>query len=211
MTETRSEMSAWSRFVYMATGWGAIGVVYTISGQRGAEVAHRLTPSAIDLWFSFNPAAIWVYMSFFLFVPLGYFCTPPERVRWLQLAMIISATGAAIVFAVFPTTMEFPPVTQEGISAEALRLLMRYDAVVNCLPSLHVTLTCLTLVALWQAGRHWRNLLLSGWALAIAISILPLYRHQFVDFLAGLALALCACVVTALLKRRGLVLSETPQ
>ena len=211
MTENRSEMSAWSRFVCMATGWGAIGVVYTISGQRGAEAAHRLTPTAVDLWFDFNPAAIWIYMSFFLFVPLGFFCTPPARVRWLRLVMFISALCAAVIFAIFPTTMMFPPVTQNGISAEALKLLMRYDAVVNCLPSLHVTLTCLTLFALWQTGRHWRNLLLTGWALAIATSILPLYRHQFVDFLAGLALALFACFMAALLKRSGLVLSEKLQ
>ncbi|MFQ1702140.1 phosphatase PAP2 family protein [Loktanella agnita] len=208
MTVRRPEMPFWSRFAFMAMGWGAIGVVYTISGQRGAETAHRLVPTAIDRWFSFNPDMIWIYMSFFLFVPLGYFCTSPQRVKWLSSVMAISAACAAVVFGFFPTTMDFPAVTQQGVSAEALKLLMRYDAVVNCLPSLHVTLTFLTLCALWQVGHPWRNLLLSSWAVAIAISILPLYRHQFVDFLAGLALALFACFIAGLLKRSGLVLSE---
>ncbi len=185
----------------MVMGWGAIGVVYTVSGLRGAEVAHVLTPSEIDRWFTFDPSAIWAYMSFFLFVPLGYFCTPPDRVKWLCCAMAVSALGAGFVFAVFPTTMIFPAVTQEGFSAEALKLLMRYDAVVNCLPSLHVTLTTLVLIALWETGRPWRTVLLTIWAAVIAISILPLYRHQFVDFLAGLALAGMACVVVAGLTR----------
>ena len=181
----------------MAAGWGAIGVVYTISGLRGAEVAYVLTPSAIDLWFTFSPSAIWAYMSFFLFVPLGFYCTPPNRVKWLCSVMAVSALGAGIVFATFPTTMTVPAVTQEGLSAEALKLLMRYDAVVNCLPSLHVTLTTLVLVSLWETGRLWRNALVTTWAAVIAISILPLHRHQFVDFLAGLALAMLACVVVA--------------
>lgn len=205
MTETPTQMPLSSRLTSMVVGWGAIGITYTISGQRDAATAHLLTPTAIDLWFNFNPSTIWVYMSFFVFVPLGFLCAPSHRVKWLSYVMVISAGGAGIIFGFFPTTMEFPTVTQQGVSAEALKLLMRYDAVVNCLPSLHVTLTCLVLFALWENGRLWRNLLLSTWALAIAISILPLYRHQFVDFLAGLALALFACVLAAGLKRYRLV------
>jgi membrane-associated phospholipid phosphatase len=194
-----------SRFAFMVTGWGAIGVVYTISGLRSADAAFSLTPSAIDLWFRFEPSAIWVYMSFFAFVPLGFFIPPPHSVKWLRCAMWVSAVSAGIVFAVFPTTMIYPTVTQVGFSAEALKLLMRFDAVVNCLPSLHVTLTSLVLFALWENGRLWRNLLLTIWAASIAISILPLHRHQFVDLLAGLALALFACVFVAGLKHYRLV------
>ena len=193
----------------MVMGWGAIGVIYTISGQRNADMAHRLEPSAIDLWFTFQPGAIWIYMSFFLFIPLGYFCTPSQRVKWLSLVMGLSALGAGVVFAIFPTTMDFPEVTGQGVSAGALKLLMRVDTTVNCLPSLHVTLTSLALFALWQREHLWRNLGFTVWALAIAMSILPLYRHQFVDFLAGLALALIACAVAATLKRSGLILKET--
>jgi len=189
----------------MVTGWGAIGIVYTISGLRSADAAFSLTPSAIDLWFSFAPSAIWVYMSFFAFVPLGFFAPPPDRVKWLRGAMWVSAVSAGIVFALFPTTMAYPTVTQAGLSAEALKLLMRFDAVVNCLPSLHVTLTALVLCAIWENGRHWRNLLMTIWAASIAISILPLHRHQFVDLVAGLALALFACALLACLKHYRLV------
>ena len=203
MIRTQSSMPILTRLVWMLVSWGAIGVVYSISGQQGAHTAHVLTPTAIDRWFTFDPSAIWVYMSFFLFVPLGFFCTPPQRVKWLGRAMVISALGAGIVFYLFPTTMVFPPVTQTGPSAEALKLLMHYDAVVNCLPSLHVTLTCLVLVALWRAGHLWRNLFLTGWALAILVSILQLYRHQFVDLLAGLALASVAGLLALWLSRKG--------
>lgn len=197
MTETSSDLPVQSRLALMVLGWGTIGTVYTISGLRGAEVAHVLTPTAIDRWFSFNPSTIWLYLSFFVFVPLGFLGATPARVKWLCGVMMISAAGAGVVYAFFPTTMVFPPVTQSGFNAEALKLLMRYDAVVNCLPSLHVTLTSLVLFALWENRRPWRNMLLSVWAIAIAVSILPLHRHQFVDALAGLALALFACGVAA--------------
>lgn len=201
MTNSSPHMPFLTRFAFMAVGWGSIGTVYTLSGLRDVSQAHVLDPSPVDLWFTFNPGAIWVYMSFFAFVPLGYFCTPPQQVKWLCAAMMISAGCAAVVFNLFPTTMTFPPVTQDGISAEALKLLMRYDALVNCLPSLHVTLTTLALFALWDNARMGRNLLLTTWAVAISVSILPLYRHQFVDLLAGLALAVFAALLVTGLQR----------
>lgn len=198
-------LSFLSRLVLMVSSWGSIGIVYTLSGLRGAKAAHLLTPSSIDLWFPFTPSAIWVYMSFFLFIPIGFFCAQADRVKWLSCVMVFSAMGAAVVFGFFPTTMVFPEVTQQGLSAQTLKLLMRYDAVVNCLPSLHVTLTCLALLALLQAGHLWRNLLLMGWAVMIMVSILPLHRHQFVDLLAGLGLALLACASTTIFKRYGII------
>lgn len=201
MTAAAALMPFRSRFLAMLVGWGMVGLVYTLSGQRGVETAYLLTPTAIDRWFRFDPSAIWVYASFFVFVPLGFLLAMPQRVRWLARAFVISALGAALVFWLFPTTMHFPAVSEAGLSAAALRLLMRYDALVNCLPSLHVTLTALVLAALWRQAQMWRNLLFTLWAGAIILSILQLYRHQFVDLLAGLALALLASLLAAALRR----------
>ncbi len=189
------------RCLLMLAGWGAVGVIYTLSGIQDPGRAFHLTPTAIDRWFIFDPDAIWIYMSFFLFVPLGYLASPPAAARWLALAMGLSALGAGLVFALFPTTMSFPPVPDHGLSAAALRLLTANDTTVNCLPSLHGTLTALAVVALWRRGQPLWNGVMLAWGGLILLSILQLYRHQFVDLAGGLVLALLAGGLAALIRR----------
>lgn len=196
-------MTLQRRMTHMLIGWGAVGLVYGLFGLRSAEEAVLITPSAFDRWVSFSPAAVWPYLSFFLFVPLGFLQESPLVVAWLRRAFLFSAAGAGLVFALFPTTMHFPPVSSTGLSAEAVRLLMMVDSEVNSLPSLHATLTALVLVAVWQPGRVWRNSALTLWALSILSSILILHRHQLVDLLAGLALAALAGSLAQIYRRRG--------
>jgi membrane-associated phospholipid phosphatase len=182
---------------YMLGGWGAIGAVYTLTSSKDQTTAHMLQPGVVDHWFGFDPLAIWPYMSFFLIVPLGYLAAAPMRAAWLSRAMIIAALGAALVFVLFPTTMVYPAVTQQGLSAELLKLLMRYDSLQNCLPSLHVTLTALTVLALRDRERPVFSTLVGLWGLAIILSILVLRRHQFVDLLAGLVLVVPAAALAS--------------
>ncbi len=189
----------WHRFGAMLLGWGSVGVVYGISAQRPVEQAHLLPPGPIDLWFAFDPAGIWLYLSFFLLVPLAYLACAPARLRGLTQAMILSALGAGLVFAVYPTTMTFPEVTGSSLSVRTLNLLIRVDTLVNCLPSLHVALSILAFGALFNFARPWWTMALAVWVLAITASILQLHRHQFVDLVAGAILAVIACVISGLI------------
>lgn len=181
-----------TRLCAMMIGWGMVGIVYGISGLRGPESAFHLSPSAIDLWFRFDPTAIWAYLSFFALVPLGYLASTPERLFWLMRAMVLCALGAGVVFAIFPTTMSFPPTPSTGISAAMLAALIRVDTLVNCLPSLHVALSLICVAALWDGKKPYRMAALILWLAVIFLSILQLQRHQFVDLLAGAALAFWA-------------------
>jgi hypothetical protein len=186
----RAELMAW--------GWGPIGIVYFGTSSSQQAGAHFLPASAVDRWFAFNPGAIWLYLSFFALPPLAYGLAHLSRARRLKWAMQISALGAGAVFILWPTTMAFPEPSGETLSVALLRTLMRYDSMHNCLPSLHVTLTALSVWALWdgRASRSlafWvRNLTLAAWGSSICVSILILHRHQFVDLLAGGALAAVA-------------------
>lgn len=184
--------SLYGRLWYMLTGWGSIALIYSLTSSQDQSAGIMLKPSAIDLWFVFDPNALWVYMSFFLLVPLAYLACQQERLIWLARSMQFSALGAGFVFVVWPTTMEFPEVTQTSFSADMLRLLIRYDSLLNCLPSLHVTLTILAVWALWQKDRPLRNLITTIWGIAITVSILQLYRHQFIDAVGGTILACLA-------------------
>lgn len=186
--------SLYSRLWYMLTGWGAVGVVYSLTSSQDQASAHLLQPSVVDLWFEFDPSAIWLYLSFFILCAYAYLCCPQQRLVWLARSMQLSAVGAGIVFTFWPTTMEFPAVTQETLSADVLRLLIQLDSLQNCLPSLHVTLTILAVYALWQKTQLFLSLFTALWGIAITVSILQLHRHQFVDVLGGAALAIFACI-----------------
>lgn len=182
-------MSLSLRLGALFTSWGVVWVIYALSGLRGADQAYHLTPWAIDAWFPFDPRALWLYMSFFVLVLLAYLKGTAAWVAWLWRAVMICAVGAGAVYLVYPTTMDFPPVTQSGISAELLKLLMAYDAVVNCAPSLHVALSLVSAVALGATWRGWRGALVWIWAVGICLSILVLRRHQMADLLSGAVLA----------------------
>ena len=186
--------SLYSRLWYMLTGWGAVGIVYSLTSSQDQASAHLLQPSVVDLWFEFDPSAIWLYLSFFILCAYAYLCCPQQRLVWLARSMQLSAVGAGIVFTFWPTTMEFPAVTQETLSADVLRLLIQLDSLQNCLPSLHVTLTILAVYALWQKTQLFLSLFTALWGVAITVSILQLHRHQFVDVLGGAALAIFACI-----------------
>ena len=142
--------------------------------------------SALDRAIPFNPAAIWLYLSFFLIVPAGYLLAPLQRIKWLTLAMQLTALGAGAVYLLWPTTMAYPQNEGVGISAQLLAALTQVDSPQNCLPSLHMALTVLAVWALSDGERKVRTALWMLWAwrsrspscscAAICLSIWPVVR-----------------------------------
>lgn len=177
------------RIKHMLFGWGAVGVVYTFCDRFQGE-GYRLKPLTVDSLIPFSPSAVWLYLSFFLLVPLGYLLTPRSRLRWLTRAMQLSALGAGLVYLIWPTTMQYPPFTDEGISSWLLGWLVFVDSSQNCFPSLHAALTLLTVWAITVGRRRWIAVASLVWAFAIVFSILQLRRHLFIDLVGGALLAL---------------------
>jgi hypothetical protein len=67
------------RLWQMLFGWGFVGLVYSIS-DRWQGPGYQLTPSWIDRMIPFSPQAIWLYLSFFLIIPLCYLLCPLSRI-----------------------------------------------------------------------------------------------------------------------------------
>ncbi|AOE99748.1 acid phosphatase [Serratia marcescens] len=179
------------RLWQMLLGWGTVGIVYNLTDRlQGAGTL--LPPSALDRAIPFSPSAIWLYLSFFLIVPAGYLLAPLQRIKWLTLAMQLTALGAGAVYLLWPTTMAYPQNDGVGISAQLLAALTQVDSPQNCLPSLHMALTVLAVWALSDGERKMRTALWMLWGVAIAFSILQLRRHLFVDLAGGALLALFA-------------------
>ncbi|WP_159567429.1 phosphatase PAP2 family protein [Budvicia diplopodorum] len=171
-------------------GWGVVGLCYHLSGRwQGAGNLQPLGP--VDRWISYSPDAIWPYLSFFLIVPLAYLLCPLRRVHWLTVSMAMCALIAGCIYLIWPTTMEYPPVSGNGLSEQVLLFLISIDSPQNCFPSLHAALTLLSVAAVYQR-QHWlRSVMFIVWGSVIAFSILQLRRHLFIDLLSGVALASC--------------------
>lgn len=182
------------RAMQLLLGWGFVGVIYHFA-DRLQGVGWVITPSWVDNQIPFSASAIWLYLSFFLIIPCGYFLTPLNAVRWLARSMQLAALGAGVIYLLWPTTLHAPAESGSGIASSLLKGLMAVDSAQNCLPSLHITLTIL---AVWAIAKS-RHTLMTGlfalWGIAIAFSILQLKRHLFVDLLGGVALACVAGVL----------------
>ena len=169
-------------------GWGSVGVIYHLV-DRLQGAGQVIPPSWVDKMIPFSASAIWLYLSFFLIIPLGYFLAPLNAVRWLARAMQLAALGAGAVYLIWPTTLIAPTDPGAGMASSLLKTLMAVDSAQNCLPSLHITLTMLAVWAVAKSRHTLTTLIFIFWGIAIAFSILQLKRHLFIDLVGGVVLA----------------------
>lgn len=182
-------------------GWGFVGVVYHFTDSLQG-VGQVITPSWVDNQIPFSASAIWAYLSFFLIIPACYFLAPLNAVRWLARSMQFAALGAGAVYFLWPTTLITPQDSSVGVASQLLKQLIAVDSAQNCFPSLHVALTLLAVWAIAKSRRHLVTLISVLWGGAIAVSILQLKRHLFIDLIGGVALALAAGVLASWLMNR---------
>lgn len=169
-------------------GWGTVGVVYQLSAQFQGQ-GTVLPTSFVDEWIPFSPSAIWLYLSFFIIVPLSYLSCSIARLAGLRRATQLSALIAGAVYLIFPTTMVYPQVVGDDLSTRLLQLLLLIDSPQNCLPSLHIALTVLAVWAMSDRQHKVKTGLYLLWGAAIAFSILQLRRHLFIDLVTGAMLS----------------------
>lgn len=189
------------RLLYCLIGWGTVGIVYNFTGKI-SEYATLLSPGWFDNAVAYNTHAIWAYLSFFLFIPLGYLFSANGRARPLMLAMIVCALVSGAVYLMYPTTMHYPVVECISASERALCDLMSVDSPQNLLPSLHVSLTLVVLNALWSQQHKFCTAIYLLWAIAICFSVLVLKRHLFIDVVTGAFTAIAALYIARLIQDR---------
>ena len=176
------------RLRQLALGWGSVGLIYEFSGRvQGPGV--RIAESALDRMIPFDPAGVWMYLSFFALIPAAYGFTDAARLRWLTRSMQACALVSGLVFVLWPTTLMYPAIEGHTLSAAALQLLATNDSSQNCLPSLHAALTLLSVLALVDLRRKGWSALVVAWGLAILYAIVQTRRHLSADLFAGLVLA----------------------
>ncbi|MDC9589252.1 phosphatase PAP2 family protein [Xenorhabdus sp. XENO-10] len=188
------------RLLCCLLGWGTVGVIYHFTANYYLnDQVTILQFSVIDEWIAFSSNGVWFYLSFFLLIPLAYLFCPLSRVRWLMLAMQGCALFSGLIYLLYPTTLDYPSITGDKITDRMLAYLITIDSSQNCLPSLHASLTALSVYALWQGKqKSWRLLWLT-WGVLICFSIIQLRRHLFIDLMAGLLTAIVIGILCQLI------------
>ncbi|MBD2810619.1 inositol phosphorylceramide synthase [Xenorhabdus sp. Vera] len=201
------------RLLCCLLGWGLVGIVYKFTADyflmTNSYVQVTVLPlSVIDEWIVFSSSGVWFYLSFFLFVPLVYLLCPLSRIRWLMLAMQGCALFSGFIYLIYPTTLDYPPVTDDSLADRVLKHLISIDSSQNCLPSLHASLTALSVYAFWQTKEKVWRLLWLTWGVLICFSIIQLRRHLFIDLMAGILTAIVIGILSKIILQLMVIRSD---
>ena len=146
----------------------------------------------LDRLISFEPLALPVYLSLWLYVSLlpGLFATRPELYRY-GLAMTLMCTIGLSIFYIWPTGAPTPDIN--WALYPDIDFLKSIDASGNAFPSLHVATAVFTSVWFHHllrrfGGPLWIHLLNWLWCIGILYSTLAIRQHVAVDVGAGIVL-----------------------
>jgi len=169
-----------------------VGYFHVLRNPGGAVTLMPTT--ALDAWIPFQPAALAVYVSLWIYVGLG-----PGLLLGLRALCFYGLWAAALCvvglacFYFWPTTVQPYPIDLQLHPAFAL--VKGVDGPGNACPSLHVATAAFTAVwirdVLRQIGAPATLRALNlAWFAAIAYSTLAIKQHVLLDLVAGLALGL---------------------
>ena len=146
----------------------------------------------LDRLISFEPLALPVYLSLWLYVSLlpAFFATRPELYRYGMSMMLMCVFGLSI-FYFWPTSA--PPPNIDWARYPDMDFLKNIDASGNACPSLHVATAFFS--GIWFqhlmrrfGGPLWIHLFNWIWCSGIIYSTVAIRQHVAVDAIAGLAL-----------------------
>lgn len=150
----------------------------------------------LDPWVSFQPAALPIYVSLWLYVgiPAGLMPTVRQLVAYGLWIGALCLAGL-LCFYVFPTAVPRPPLPVDLALHPGFALLQGVDAAGNACPSLHVATALFS--AFWierllrQLKTPWPLRALNAvWLLLIVYSTLAIKQHVVLDVAGGTLLAL---------------------
>jgi membrane-associated phospholipid phosphatase len=200
MTAPREPLLAWpgwdllGRFLVLAT----LQTVWWVVVYAGCDYITGLHARRVRLHFDaelaipFVPAMIVVYQSIgpvFWLAP--FILRSRGELRGLAVGLAVVTGIAGVGFLVVPGELAYAPV-DAGPWAPIYALNRRVVLTYNLLPSLHVAMSSLTLLAYAMRVGIAGKCVFVGWAGAIALSTLLIHEHHVADVVAGLILAWAA-------------------
>jgi hypothetical protein len=146
-----------------------------------------------ELSIPFVPAMVLGYVSInLLFVMAPFVLRRRRELHALTITMAVMILVAGIGFLLVPSEAAFAAhdLSEEGsvlnsLIAVAKRVALRH----NMVPSLHIALGTICVMAYADRAHPFGKALLYGWATLIAASTLLIHQHHLIDVVTGLGLA----------------------
>jgi protein-tyrosine phosphatase/membrane-associated phospholipid phosphatase len=173
-------------FFFLSYGW--LNHVTSLRNDVGVIV---------EAWEHSIPFVPWLmlpYMSIDAFYATSLFLFRKKSMLDRHALRLLLATVISLIgFLLYPLQFSFAVPKAEGFNGMLQAVLLGFDKPYNQAPSLHISL----LMVLWvlyakKLTGLWR-LALHGWFSAIAVSVLLVYQHHFVDIWTG-AIVGVACL-----------------
>jgi membrane-associated phospholipid phosphatase len=151
--------------------------------------------SAYQLYFDWElsipliPWMVYFYFSLNLLTALSLLVLSEQEIKRYAQGLGAAILGAGIIFWVVPTKLGFVRLDPVPGYEEIFRRLHAWDLPHNCFPSLHITLSALSVRVMMVRARPWFRGLLIFWMSLIAASVLLVHQHHLIDIAGGLLLA----------------------
>ena len=161
--------------------------------------------TALDRAIPFEPAALFVYLTLWLYVGAGPGLQPDvaELVAYGVWIGLLCAAGL-LVFYYWPT--QIPSHDIDASRYAGFSMLKGVDAAGNAFPSMHVAIAMFTMLRLRDVWRRigapvWLHAASLGWCAAIVASTLLVKQHVVLDAIGGVGLGAIFAYASLLMPR----------
>lgn len=190
-----------TRIFYLLLSWIIAGSIYLIIGSidRNSWVIEE---TFIDKSISFNPIGVWLYLSFYIYIPFTFFFASDLLIKRLSFSIIIGSILSGVLFLLFPSTIVYPHYEITNVSAYLLKFIENNDTEQNCFPSMHGLLITLCTIANFKSHSKNFKVLIILLTFMMYYSIIQVRRHVFIDLATGIFLAIIVWISVHQLLRK---------
>lgn len=140
---------------------------------------------------------IWVYLSIFVLYLVPLFQMDANAMPRLAKQLLMGTVVAGCTYLLFPAELGFVREEPVGGLARLFSGLYAFAGPFNLVPSLHITLTTLVVLALMKAAVPILRIVYAIWLALLTVSVLLVHQHHLLDIATGFALAMiCRRVVS---------------
>ena len=146
----------------------------------------------------FLPIFMLPYMTSAPFFLITIFLEKNENsLKLLMKRAIFLTVVSTFIFVIFPMKFYFPkPEVDNQILKSFFYILGKIDSSFNQCPSLHVSFAFLSAeVYCREVKSKFLKSFFGIWGLLLAISVLFVYQHHFIDFVGGTLIFLITCII----------------
>ena len=201
---TRGEDFKVNKLLKLKINYTIFMIVFFVIMYKGAEFytyTVKNVPSYFMEWgrnIPFLPIFMLPYMTSAPFFLVTIFFEKNEySLKLLMKRAIFLTVVSTIIFVLFPMKFYFPkPEIENQIFKTLFHILDLLDSSFNQCPSLHVSFAFLSNIVYYREIKNrFLKYFLCFWGFLLAISVLFVYQHHFIDLLGGTILFIISCMI----------------